>query len=114
MNDLPLRPGVFDIVFMTGTLHHSSDLSNTMRQVAAALAPGGTAVVINEPVQSLVRKKNLAGCLEVEHGINEQVYRIYEYLWATWRAGLRSRLYFPASISKHLDQDDQRMVQEMV
>lgn len=46
MNGLPLRGGVFDIVFMTATLHHSSDLSKTLRQVADVLASNGTVIIM--------------------------------------------------------------------
>lgn len=113
MNNLPIRPGAFDIVFMTGTLHHSSDLVRTMRQVAGSLVPGGMAIVINEPVRSLFQSKDLTGCLEVEHGINEHVYTILEYLWAVWRAGLRPKLFFPRSISQGLERDDACVAQEM-
>jgi SAM-dependent methyltransferase len=113
MNNLPVQPGTFDIVFMTSTLHHSSDLVDTMRQVAASLASGGMAIVINEPVRSLFQSKELTGCAEIEHGINEHVYTVFEYLWAVRRAGLKSKLFFPRSVSRGLDRNEARIVQEM-
>jgi SAM-dependent methyltransferase len=113
MNNLPIRPGAFDIAFMTGTLHHSSDLVRTMRQVTESLVPGGMAIVINEPVHSLFQSKDLTGCPEVEHGINEHVYTIFEYLWAVWRAGLRPKLFFPRSISQGLERGETCVAQGM-
>jgi SAM-dependent methyltransferase len=113
MNNLPVRPDAFDVVFMTGTLHHSSDSVRTIREVAQALVPGGVAIVINEPVRSLMRSEELTGCPEIEHGINEHVYTIFGYLWAVWRAGLRPRLFFPHSISKRLDHGERGLAQEM-
>ncbi len=78
MNQIPMRDSVFDVVFMAATLHHSSDIQATLKQVHAALKPGGSLVLINEPVVSLFASKNLS-CPEVEHGINEHVYRYLEY-----------------------------------
>ena len=113
MNNLPLRPGTFDIVFMTGTLHHSSDPVHTMHQVAKVLTRDGIAVVINEPVYGLLRSKSLTGCSEVEHGINEHVYRIYEYWGAARRARLQPVLLFPRSIERGLERREPRVAQEM-
>jgi uncharacterized protein YbaR (Trm112 family)/ubiquinone/menaquinone biosynthesis C-methylase UbiE len=113
MNNLPVRPGVFDVIFMTATLHHSSDLAQTMCQVAEKLVPGGTAIVINEPVRSLLRSRDMTGCPEVEHGINEHVYAIFEYLRAVRRAGLRPKLFFPRSISRGLERNEEITAQEM-
>lgn len=113
MNELPLQPGVFDVVFMTGTLHHSSDPGRAMQQVAKALATGGTAVIINEPVRSVFAPKSMAGCMEIEHGINENVYTIMEYMRATEQAGLRPQLFMPASLTHAFDHDPQRIAQEL-
>jgi hypothetical protein len=98
---------------MTGTLHHSSDLLQTMRQVAEALVPEGIAIVINEPVRSLLKSKHLTGCTEIEHGINEHVYTILQYLWAVRRAGLRPKLFFPRSISRAVQRREARVAQQM-
>lgn len=113
MNDLPVRPGVFDVVFMTGTLHHSSHLGHTMRGVARALAAAGVCVIVNEPVVSLLLSDDLSACPETKHGINENVYTILEYMWAARKAGVRPRLFFPRSIARRLDDGDPRAAQEM-
>jgi len=113
MNDLPLRKGAFDIVFLTATLHHSSDLLKTLRQVAYVLAPNGVVIVVNEPVRSMLRTRDLAGCVELEHGINEHVYSIFEYLRALKQVGLCSVIFFPRSIALKLDKSDRRAKQEM-
>jgi hypothetical protein len=69
--------------------------------------------VINEPVRSLSQSKDLTGCPEIEHGINEHVYTILEYLWAVRRAGLRPKLFFPRSVLRALDRDESGEAQEM-
>jgi uncharacterized protein YbaR (Trm112 family)/SAM-dependent methyltransferase len=113
MNNLPMLPMSFDIVFMTATLHHSSNLVRTMHQVATTLAPDGIAIVVNEPVQSPLWPTDLSNSEEIAHGINENAYYIFEYLWAALCAGLRPRLFFPRSIERGLVRDDARVAQEM-
>jgi ubiquinone/menaquinone biosynthesis C-methylase UbiE len=113
MNSLPLREGVFDIIFLTSTLHHSSDLSRTLQQIARVMAPNGTAIIMNEPVRSILWPRDIASCDEIEHGINEHVYSIFEYLSAIRHAGLRPKLLFPRSIARKLDNDDLLAMQEM-
>lgn len=113
MNGLPLRGGVFDIVFLTATLHHSSDLSKTLQQVAHVLASNGTVIITNEPVRSVLLPRDLTGCAEIEHGINEHVYSIFEYLSALRRAGLCPKMFFPRSIALKLENSDMLAMQEM-
>ena len=113
MNDLPVRRATFDVAFMTATLHHASDPGRAMAGVADALVPGGIAIVINEPVRSLVRRKTLADCAEIAHGINENVYSLFVYLRSARRAGLRPRLFFPRSVAERLTQGDPRAALEM-
>lgn len=92
MNQIPMRNSVFDIIFMAATLHHSSDIQTTLKQIYALLKPGGCLVLINEPVVGLFVTKKLS-CTEVEHGINEHVYRYHEYRRALKRNKFNYRLY---------------------
>jgi SAM-dependent methyltransferase len=113
MNNLPLQAEKFDVVFMTATLHHTSDPALAMKQAAATLVKGGTAIIINEPVRSPLVSGNLEGCVEIEHGINENVYTIMEYMRAFKQAQLRPHLLMPASLMHALDNDPQRAAQEI-
>lgn len=108
MNALPLQSEKFDVVFMTATLHHTSDPVLAMEQAGAALAKGGTAIIINEPVRSPLVSGELVGCVEIEHGINENVYTLGEYMRAFKRARLRPRLIMPASLIHSLAHDPAR------
>ena len=92
MNQIPIRGNVFDIVFLSATLHHSSNIKATLKQIHAVLKPGGQLILINEPVVVLFASKQL-GCPEVEHGINEHVYRFLEYWHALKSLHLDFRLY---------------------
>jgi len=78
MHQIPLRKNSFDIVFMAATLHHSDDILASLEQVQDALKPGGRLILVNEPVVGM-RASKVLNCIEVEHGINEHVYRYMEY-----------------------------------
>lgn len=106
MHRLPVAAGSFDVAFMTGTLHHSSEPLRVMKEMARVLTPGGTAVIVNEPVCSLLRRDPLEGSLEIAHGINENVYTIWTYLTGALRAGLRPWFFFPRSINRRFDGGD--------
>jgi ubiquinone/menaquinone biosynthesis C-methylase UbiE/uncharacterized protein YbaR (Trm112 family) len=91
MNKLPFQDGKFDIVFIAASLHHSSNIQRTLDESARVLKPGGKLVLTNEPVVDLFATKKLS-CAEIDHGINEHVYRLLEYLTSLLRAGFRYRV----------------------
>ncbi len=113
MNDLPLRASVFDIVFMTGTLHHSSNIKRVLRQIARVLRHGGTALIINEPIHSLFWPHDLSASPERAHGINENSYSILEYASAVISAGMIPQFFFPRSLERRLDHGDPLAAQEL-
>lgn len=92
MNQIPIRDSVFDVVFLAATLHHSSNILTTLKQIHAVLKPGGRLILINEPVTGLFASKHL-DCPEVEHGINEHAYRYLEYIYALKRLKFTFQIY---------------------
>lgn len=56
MNQLPFQDGVFDLVLFSATLHHSSNLEETMRGVARVLRPGGVALVLSEQIGGMLKR----------------------------------------------------------
>lgn len=55
MNQLPFQDGTFELVMFSATLHHSSNLEETMREVARVLRPGGVALVLSEQIGGLLK-----------------------------------------------------------
>lgn len=92
MHQLPLRKDSFEVVFMAATLHHSDDILATLKQVYNVLKPGGRLILVNEPVVGMFASKVLS-CPEVEHGINEHVYRYLEYRRALGKLKMGFQLY---------------------
>jgi len=110
MNNLPIRPATFDIAFMTATLHHTSDPNRAMQEVADTLVPGGIAVLINEPVGGMRQKNTLDGCVEIEHGINENIYSLREYLYAALKAGLKPQIYLSPVVKDEFNNNPNQIV----
>lgn len=110
MNNLPVRPETFDIAFMTATLHHTSDPKRAVKEMADALKPGGLVILINEPVRGIRQKNALDGCVEIEHGINENIYSLREYLQAAREAGLTPQIFLSPVVKDELNTNPHQIV----
>lgn len=91
MNNLPFRDKVFDIVFITATLHHSSEIFTTLKGVNRVLKSGGRLILINEPVGGLKHIK--LDCAEIKAGINEHIYRLWSYTKNLKKTGFTYKIY---------------------
>src|SRR4030042_252701 len=91
MNDLPFRDKMFDLVFITATLHPSSDVYKTLKEVHRVLKPTGRLILANEPVGGF--KKNKLDCAEIKVGINEHVYRLWTYVRNLKKLGFTYRIF---------------------
>jgi ubiquinone/menaquinone biosynthesis C-methylase UbiE len=79
-NDLPFRDGVFDIVFSTGSLHHSVDIHKTVSQASRVLKSKGLLAIASEPVSSFRRTNEEVKLSRSQDGINEHAYRMIKWL----------------------------------
>jgi len=95
MNNLPFRKKTFDAVFTIGSLHHTEDLINTVKNFHKVLDDKGKLILINEPINSGVNPVTDSefGGYDYELGINEHTYKITEYYKAAHEAGFRFKLY---------------------
>lgn len=55
MMSLPYRPGSFDIILLSAAVHHSPNLGETLQHLASLLRPGGTLLLLSEPVEGFVK-----------------------------------------------------------
>ena len=79
-NELPFMDKVFDIVFSTGSLHHSVDIRRSLNEISRVLKPGGFLVLVNEPVLSVLKREEKIKMQGVQDGINEHAYRMTKLL----------------------------------
>lgn len=103
-NELPLLAGTFDVVLVSGSLHHSLDIERSMAEIVRVLRPRGTFVLVNEPVSNFRAKVEAVQMTGHQEGINEHAYRITRLLDLFQKHGLRVeriqeslRVYEPGS-----------------
>lgn len=100
MNRLPFKEGLFDLVIISATSHHSVTPEVLVKEIYRVLKPGGKCLMINDPTWGVI--KNLGGPDNTqafrESHINENEYSIWRYNKMFRRAGfhydhLFSRFY---------------------
>jgi SAM-dependent methyltransferase len=85
---MPFAPDAFDVVWISGSLHHTLDLEATIREIARVLRPGGQLVLVNEACGGL-RGDEVLHLSGTQEGINEHEYRTWRYLLYLRRHGFR-------------------------
>lgn len=99
MSELPFADNSFDWVFCCEVLHHNDGrgMADALREIHRVLRPGGSLLVINEPLRWPTDLKHDHGAEVAQFDGNEHVYFVLEYLWRAWRAGFhRIRVTEPA------------------
>jgi SAM-dependent methyltransferase len=91
MSALPFADNSFDWVFCCEVLHHNDGqgMVDALREIHRVLRPGGSLLVINEPLRWPTDLKRDHGAEVAHFDGNEHVYFFVEYVWNAWRAGFR-------------------------
>jgi SAM-dependent methyltransferase len=91
MSALPFATDSFDWVFCCEVLHHNDRrrMTGALREIHRVLRPGGSLLVMNEPLRWPTDLKRDHGVEVAEFAGNEHVYFFTEYLLMAWRAGFR-------------------------
>src|SRR5436190_8069920 len=97
MFDPALASGSFDFVFCCEVLHHNAkpELRRTLRELHRVLKPGGTLIVLSEPLRFPTNLKRDHGAEVAEFEGNENVYFFDEYVLAARRAGFSVEIVEP-------------------
>ncbi|MBN1913419.1 MAG: class I SAM-dependent methyltransferase [Candidatus Omnitrophica bacterium] len=105
MSDLPFNNGLFDLVVTITSLHHTSDLESTLKQISRVLKPSGKALFVNEPIRGIFHQIDFGDERSKELNLNDHWYTAKEYFLAAKKAGLRLRFrpyFLPVSSSDKL------------
>lgn len=98
MNQLPFQDGTFELVLLSATLHHSSNLEGTMREVARVLRPRGVALVLSEQIGGLFKRSDRY------HYRNELIHETY-HPFRKYHAGFVSAGFQPSYLfSRYFDE----------
>jgi SAM-dependent methyltransferase len=91
MSALPFAADSFDWVFCCEVLHHNDRrmMTRALREAHRVLRPGGSLLVINEPLRWPTDLKCDHGVEVAQFAGNEHVYFFLEYLLMARRAGFR-------------------------
>ena len=90
---LPFKDESFDIVFIQSALQYAEDLDETLKQIHRVLKPGGRLVLVYQGVSGFFKK----------HRSNGNRQSVIEYLKILKCIGMTTKLFFPASIVYHLE-----------
>lgn len=91
MSTLPFADNSFDWVFCCEVLHHNDrkGMVAALREMHRVLRPGGSLLVMNEPLKWPTDLKRDHAVEVAQFDGNEHVYFALEYLWMLRKAGFR-------------------------
>lgn len=92
MSALPFVDSSFDWVFCCEVLHHNGrrGMVDALTEIHRVLRPGGSLLVMNEPLRWPTNLKHDHGVEVTRFEGNEHVYFLFEYLWLARRSGFRA------------------------
>jgi SAM-dependent methyltransferase/uncharacterized protein YbaR (Trm112 family) len=97
-----IASGSVDYVFCCEALHHNRprEMRSTLREFHRILRPGGSLMLVNEPLRFPLKLKLDHGAEVAQYEGNENVYFLHRYLLAARRAGFEVQIRWPRNIPR--------------
>ncbi len=76
MNNLPFKDKTFDLIFAAATIHHSSDLKKTFKELYRLLKKNGRIILLNECFIGILEKPQQH---DEDFGYNDHYYTLPEW-----------------------------------
>jgi SAM-dependent methyltransferase len=95
MHSLPFAAETFDVVVISATVHHSTDLTTLFGEIRRVLRHGGRAVIVNEAVEGYLKRFGSRRCHDRHTEIHEEKIRYRQYRKAIKRSGLKLQPFVP-------------------
>ena len=91
-NNVPFKPGTFDVIFSFQSLHHSIDLENLLSILYILLKRKGRLISVGDPTMPfyVINTRGYANkrqAIQMQGGIYDNYYSVMKYLTAYRRAG---------------------------
>lgn len=104
MGHLPFIDNSFDVVVNMTSIHHTTDLEKTFKEISRVLTPSGKLILINEPLRGIFQSKEIGREIEKKLNLNDRAYTAYEYYSKAKKAGLNLVFEpgFSSSVPKNL------------
>ncbi|MGD0979943.1 MAG: methyltransferase domain-containing protein [Solirubrobacteraceae bacterium] len=102
MNEPAIASESVDYVFCCEALHHNApdELRQTLAEFHRILRPGGSLMLVNEPLRFPLKLKRDHGSEVAQFEGNEHVYFLHEYLLAARRAGFEVQIRWPRNLPR--------------
>jgi SAM-dependent methyltransferase len=102
MNEPAIASESIDYVFCCEALHHNApdELRRTLGEFHRILRPGGSLMLVNEPLRFPLRLKRDHASEVAQFEGNEHVYFLHQYLLAARHAGFELQIRWPRNIPR--------------
>ena len=87
MNELPIKNNTIDVIIASASVHHTTNLNDTLKEFARVLKHKGQLIMLREPVCGDYTNDKNFGLKEKKVGINEHAPKLKQWTLSLTQAG---------------------------
>jgi len=106
MNNTPFADEAFDVITVSGVIHHSYNMDKTIAEIKRLLKYGGRIAVTSEPISGLFKIGSRSS--KAFPSLSHHSYTLFTYLKKFRKAGLQPQVFFPGYVDRKLLEGDLR------